>query len=96
MLDVDGAVYMTSAIEHLLFLYFKQLSACSLLIKWLNLFGTILQMKIVILMFLIIIGFELFLEGLWFKFPEEILNAVMVLTIIVALVHQHQRSQPNL
>ncbi len=52
-------------------------------------------MNIVILIFLILIGFELFLEGFWFKFPEEIFNTVMVLAIIVAIIHQRRRSQPT-
>ena len=52
------------------------------------------SMNIVMLVFMILIGFELFLEGLWFKFPEEIFNAVMVLAIIVTIVHQRQRSLP--
>ena len=44
---------------------------------------------------MIIIGFELFLEGLWFNFPEEIFNAVMVMAIVVAVIDQHRRSQLN-
>ena len=51
------------------------------------------SLNIVILIFLILIGFELFLEGLWFKFPEEIFNTVIVLAIIVAIIHQRRRSQ---
>ena len=54
------------------------------------------SMNIVILIFLILIGFELFLEGLWFKFPEEIFNTVIVLAIIVAIIHQRRRSQITL
>ena len=50
------------------------------------------SLNIVILIFLILIGFELFLEGLWFKFPEEIFNTVIVLAIIVAIIHQRRRS----
>ncbi len=51
------------------------------------------SLNIVILIFLILIGFELFLEGLWFQFPEEIFNTVIVLAIIVAIIHQRRRSQ---
>ena len=54
------------------------------------------SMNIVILIFLILIGFELFLEGFWFKFPEEIFNTVIVLAIVVAIIYQRQRSQFNL
>ncbi len=50
------------------------------------------SMNTVILIFLILIGFELFLEGLWFKFPEEIFNAVLVLAIIVAIIDRRRRS----
>ncbi len=54
------------------------------------------SMKIVMFIFLILIGFELFLEGIWFKFPEEIFNTIMVLAIIVAIIHQRQRSKSTL
>ena len=50
------------------------------------------SINIVTLVFLIIIGVELFLEGFWFKFPEEIFNTVMLVAIIVAFWHQRQRS----
>ncbi len=53
------------------------------------------SMNIVILIFLILIGFELFLEGLWFKFPEEIFNTVMVLAIIAAIIDRRRRSRPT-
>ncbi len=53
------------------------------------------SINIVILIFMILIGFELFLEGIWFKFPEEIFNAVIVLAIVVAVFDQHRRSQLN-
>ena len=52
------------------------------------------SMKIVILIFVILIGFELFFEGLWFNFPEEIFNTVMILAIIVAIIHQRRRLPP--
>ena len=52
------------------------------------------SMKIVILIFVILIGFELFFEGLWFKFPEEIFNMVMVLAIIGAIIHKRRRLPP--
>ncbi len=51
------------------------------------------SMKIVMLTFLILIGFELFLEGIWFNFPEEIFNTIMVLAIIVTIIYQRQRPQ---
>ncbi len=54
------------------------------------------SMNIVICIFMILIGFELFLEGLWFKFPEEIFNAVMVMAIAVAVIDRRRRSQLNL
>ncbi len=54
------------------------------------------SLNIVILIFLILIGFELFLEGLWFEFPEAIFNTVIVLAIIVAIIHQHRQSQSPL
>ena len=52
------------------------------------------SLKIVILIFVILIGFELFFEGFWFKFPEEIFNIVMVLSIIGAIIHQRRRLPP--
>ena len=53
------------------------------------------SMNIVICIFMILIGFELFLEGFWFNFPEEIFNAVMIMAIVVAIIDQHRRSQLN-
>lgn len=50
------------------------------------------SMNIVILVFLILIGFELFLEAIWFKFPEEIFNAAMILAIIGAIFYQRQQA----
>ena len=52
------------------------------------------SINIVTLVFLIIIGVELFLEGFWFKFPEEIFNTVMLVAIIVAFWYQRQRTSP--
>ena len=53
------------------------------------------SMNIVICIFMILIGFELFLEGFWFNFPEEIFNTVMIMAIVVAIIDQHRRSQLN-
>lgn len=49
------------------------------------------SINIFMLVFLILIGVELFLEGFWFQFPEEIFNTVMVLAIIVTIIHQRQK-----
>jgi len=52
--------------------------------------------NLVISIFMILIGLELFLEGFWFKFLEEVFNLVMVLAIIVAIIHQRGQSRLNL
>ena len=52
------------------------------------------SINIVTLVFLIIIGVELFLEGFWFRFPEEIFNLVMLVAIVFAIIHQNRRSHP--
>lgn len=52
------------------------------------------SVKIIIFMFLILIGFELFLEGFWFSFPEEIFNTLMILAIIATFFH-HSRTTQN-
>ena len=50
------------------------------------------SINIFISIFMILIGLELFLEGLWFKFPEEIFNAVMVLAIVLTVIDRRRRS----
>ena len=51
------------------------------------------SINIFISIFMILIGLELFLEGFWFKFPEEIFNAVMVLAIVLTIIDRKKRSQ---
>ncbi len=48
--------------------------------------------NIVTLVFLIVIGFDPFLQGFWFYFPEEIFNFVMFLAISYAIYHQKKVS----
>lgn len=48
------------------------------------------SINIVILIFLILVGIELFLEGLWFNFPEELFNGVMIFAIIFTIIHQRK------
>ncbi len=50
------------------------------------------SINIFISIFMILVGLELFLEGLWFKFPEEIFNAVMVLAIVLTVIDRRRRS----
>ncbi|MGK7909537.1 MAG: hypothetical protein AB4040_20190 [Synechococcus sp.] len=50
------------------------------------------SVNIVILVLLILIGFELFLQGLWFEFPEEIFNVAILLAILIAIVDSRRRS----
>ena len=49
------------------------------------------SINIFMLVFLILIGVELFLEGFWFQFPEEIFNTVMILAIIFTIIHHRQK-----
>ena len=53
------------------------------------------SINIFISIFMLLVGLELFLEGLWFKFPEEIFNAVIVLAIVLTIVDRRRRSQLN-
>jgi len=50
------------------------------------------SINIVILIFLILIGCELLLQGLWSKFPEKIFNTVLVLAIIAAIIERRERA----
>ena len=49
--------------------------------------------NIVTLVLLVLIGLELILQGLWFEFPEQIFNAIVVLAIGIAIVGIRRRSQ---
>ncbi len=51
------------------------------------------SINIFISIFMILVGLELFLQGLWFEFPEEIFNAVMVLAIVLTVIDRRRRSQ---
>ena len=51
------------------------------------------SVNIVILVLLILIGFELLLQGFWFEFPEEIFNAAILLAIVIAIVDSRRRSR---
>ena len=50
------------------------------------------SINIFISIFMMLIGLELFLQGFWFKFPEEIFNAVMVLAIVLTIIDRRRRS----
>ena len=50
------------------------------------------SINIFISIFMILVGLELFLQGLWFQFPEEIFNAVMVLAIVLTVIDRRRRS----
>ena len=54
------------------------------------------SINIFISIFMILVGLELFLQGFWFQFPEEIFNAVMVLAIVLTVIDRRRRSQLNL
>ncbi len=50
------------------------------------------SINIFISIFMMLIGLELFLQGFWFKFPEEIFNAVMMLAIVLTVIDRRRRS----
>ena len=50
------------------------------------------SINIFISIFMILVGLELFLQGFWFKFPEEIFNAVMLLAIVLTVIDRRRRS----
>ncbi len=50
------------------------------------------SINIFISIFMILVGLELFLEALWFKFPEEIFNAVMVIAIVLTIIDRRRRA----
>ena len=51
------------------------------------------SINIFISIFMILVGLELFLEAFWFKFPEEIFNAVIVLAIVLTIIDRRRRSR---
>lgn len=50
------------------------------------------SINIFISIFMILVGLELFLEGFWFSFPEELFNAVIVLAIVLTIIDRYRRS----